>query len=102
MSTWTPETELANSRSETVAQVMGKDVTRGDLCEAFAGVTNVDHWKKPINAVIDLDDRGMAMVREAVVFFTGSVPSFSPMLGARLPKCRYRVQAAGYYATIGA
>ena len=85
-----------------VATVMGKPVTQGQLSEAFDRVADKANWKNKIDAVVDLNDQEMAMISEAVVFFTGSVAKFAPRNGAALPKCRYRVTAAGYYATIGA
>ncbi len=61
----------------------------------FALVQDKANWKNPINAfvpsTIDLD-----AVRDAVVHFTGSVPTFTMTRGGWI------VQADGYYKTIGA
>jgi len=88
--------------NQVVAKVLGHEVTRGELSKFFELVVPRDNWKNPINAIVDLRDRDLYMIREAVIFFTGSVPQFIPCLGAKMPKCRYRVIAAGYYRTIGA
>lgn len=86
-----------------VARILGHDVTRGELSAAFDRVANRDNWKDRIDVVVDVaNDVELATIREAVVFFTGSVPTFEPRPGAGLPGCRYRVRAAGYYAAVGA
>jgi hypothetical protein len=72
------------------------------LRAAFERVQNAAHWKNPVDAVVDLNDAEMATLREAIIFFTGSVPAFKPRVGAALPRCRYRVQAIGYYLAVGA
>jgi hypothetical protein len=93
----------ADSNAQVVAKVLGTDVTRGELLAAFNRVANKLNWKLIIDALVELDEhREMAMIREAVIFFTGSVPTFAAIAGAAKPKCRYRVTAAGYYQTVGA
>jgi hypothetical protein len=88
---------------QIVATVMGRRVTRGTLHKAFARVENREHWKNPVDAVIDIkNDREKALIAEAVVFYTGSVATFTPMVGGTLPGCRYRVTAIGYFAAVGA
>lgn len=67
------------------------------LRAAFERVENKDHWKNPINVVLELTEADKLAIREAVIFYTGSVPRFTLLTGSR-----YRVRAAGYYATIGA
>jgi hypothetical protein len=99
-------TDLATLKSESDAQIVGRvngrPVTRGELSEAFDYVANRDNWKLPIDATVDLGPASMAMVREAVIFFTGSVPSFTAV-GPEVDRCaRFRVRAAGYYAAVGA
>lgn len=98
----TIQQEDLKSRAQIVGEVMGRAVTRGELSKAFDRVTNTSNWKMPIDAVVDLNDREMATIREAVVFFTGSMPTFEARAGATLPRCRYRVRADGYYKTCGA
>ena len=85
-----------------VAQVMGKPVTQGQLSKAFDKVANKANWKFPVDATVTIKTHyEMALIQEAVVFFTGSVAKFTAveLLGS---KCKYQVKAAGYYATIGA
>lgn len=95
---------MENEFSKTVvAKVEGRPVTQGELSLAFDAVANKANWKNPIDAVVSLDSYTMAMVREAVVFFTGSVPTFELTTGTTTSGMgRYRVKAAGYYRTIGA
>jgi len=88
---------------QIVAAVLGRRVTRGTLSKAFRRVEDRAHWKNPVNAVVDVaNDYDRALLHEAIVFFTGSLPTFTVVPGGTLPGCRYRVTAAGYYAAIGA
>jgi hypothetical protein len=94
---------------QIVATVLGRKVTRAKLTEAFNLVAPKDGWKNPINAEVVIDsDLRMLLIREAVIFFTGSVPTFDfsrsvrPIKGTDGGAAIYRVRAAGYYATIGA
>lgn len=68
--------------------------TREQLYDAFNKVCAVN-WKDPIDATIDSSDKDI--VYEAVIFFTGSVPTFTPIMGTPY----YRVQAVGYYEAVG-
>lgn len=86
----------AESNAQIVANVNGRAVTRGELSEAFKKVQPKGHWKNAIDATLPLAEGEFAMITEAVIFFTGSVPEFQKV-GAQ-----YRVTAAGYFATIGA
>lgn len=63
------------------------------LSVAFDKVKDQQHWKNPINALIDPGDRDI--VYEAIIHFTGSIPSIVKS-GKQL-----RVRAHGYYATMG-
>ena len=83
----------------TVATViMGQPVTQGELAAAFARVENKANWKFPIDCTVSVaDDRDMETIRAAVTWFTGSEATFA----FKRPN-RYRVQAKGYYAAIGA
>jgi hypothetical protein len=90
---------MEDSLNQIVAVVFGRAITRRQFSEAFDRVIDSSNWKNPIDRVLLVnDDRDMALIREAVVFFTGSVPTFEKL---RRANC-YRVRAAGYYATIGA
>lgn len=93
----------AEAAAQIVAQVNGRDVTRGELCIAFDAVANRDNWKLPVDKTVDLDSYTLALVREAVIFYTGSVPTFEALTGTTTSGVgRYRVRAAGYYNTCGA
>lgn len=102
MATQTTGAEVAEQRAWVVAEIMGQPVTWGELHDAFSGVRNAQNWKNPVDATVEVNDREMAILREAVTFFTGSVPTFTVARGGRLPRCRYRVRAAGYYKEVGA
>ena len=90
--------------------------TRADLQTLFTKVIDANRpvtitggligtpWKERIDAIIRVGgDLGMGGdwelfgIREAVIFFTGSVPTLTAM-----SRGYYRVKAAGYYVAIGA
>lgn len=48
--------------------------TREQLEAAFNKVKNPNHWKNPIDAYCHRDE--VELVREAIIFFTATVPSF--------------------------
>lgn len=78
--------------------------TRGELRKAFDRVSPAN-WKDRIDATIEEDDAvELDKVRQAVIFFTGSVPTISRAFPAARDNGRIwmRVRAAGYYATCGA
>lgn len=94
--------EVAASNAQVVARVLGRDVTRGELSTAFDRIADRSNWKNPIDRVLDLNDAELFAIIEAVRFFAGCVPTFTIVPGGKLPKCRYRVRAVGYYAAVGA
>lgn len=68
--------------------------TRRQLNDAFNLVKDRKNWKYPVNALVPRDvDRNL--IASAVIFYTGSVPTFTRE-GRKL-----RVRAAGYYNAIG-
>jgi len=69
--------------------------TQEQLDAAFTSVQNAEHWKLPVDAVIQDSERDL--VRAAIIHFTGSVPTFK-----RVSTGGLLVRAAGYYRTIGA
>ena len=80
-----------------VARVDGRDVTRGELAEAFDRLTfGMENWKLPIETTVRPEE--FELMNEACLFFTGS------SLTIKLPHkgTRFRVTAPGYFATIGA
>ena len=85
-----------------VAEVQGRPVTKAQLSLAFDAVAPKPNWKSPIRTEISLDPYTMALVREAIIFFTGSVPTFRLQGGTTTGAMgRYSVTADGYYLTIG-
>lgn len=64
----------------------------------FALVECRKHWKNPIHARVSRDTPELrAAISDAVIHFTGSVPTFLPVADGSMI-----VSAAGYYATVGA
>lgn len=98
--------EIETSNAQVVAQIAGRDVTRGQLSSAFdrvlpdreGSLASKSNWKLPICHVLLIeDDFDRQLIAEAIVFFTGSRAKFRTLYGkAQL------VEAAGYYATCGA
>jgi hypothetical protein len=79
------------------ALVDGK-YTREQLDAAFNRVKPDGHWKDRIRATVKpmLSEDEKAVVRAAVIFYTGSVPLFIDGKGTT------KELADGYYLTIGA
>lgn len=99
----THEALMAELNAKAVATIMGKEVTRGQLLEAFERVEDKANWKDPIDATVDLaNDFELEVLRYAIAFFTGSQATFKPKPGKKLLGCRYRVTAPGYYRAVGA
>lgn len=74
--------------------------SQDQLKMAFENVQNKEHWKNPIDCVIDNPgDENLECLREAIIHFTGSAPTFNRIL---IDGGKIHVTAAGYYATIGA
>lgn len=93
----------AESAAMVVDRIDGRDVTRAELKLAFDAVADKANWKNPIDKVVDLDPFTMQMVRQAVIFFAGCVPTFEPLTGSTTSGMRkYRVKADGYYIAVGA
>ena len=98
------QTEIADTLAQVVMKVHGVDVTRGQLRDAFDRVSPAN-WKDGIDATVITGNGFEAeMIRQAVTFFTGSVPTLERVRarGVKAPRCKWRVKAAGYYATCGA
>lgn len=93
---------------QVVAKILGRDVTQGELSAAFDKVAPKDHWKNRIDAQVVLsNDFDLLLIHNAVEFFTGSKATIEPVAiitsnGRPTGQTRYRVKAAGYFATIGA
>ena len=65
------------------------------LSDLFDLVKPKKHWKDKINAVVPVD-ADLDGIDEAIIHFTGSVPTITKT------KTGYKVKAAGYWAAIGA
>ncbi len=93
----------SEGQAQVCAKILGRDVTRAELSKAFDQVKNPTNWKMPVDARIPLvSDFDLLLVREAVIFFTGSVPEITPVLLCKPRAMVYRVTAAGYYVAVGA
>ena len=68
------------------------DRNQAELTAAFQLVANRDHWKNAISARVEAD-ADLELIQEAIIHFTGTVPTFE-----RCPSGRVLVKAAGYYA----
>lgn len=89
--------------TEETIRLMGSPETyeaiTARLFPAFELVRPPENWKFPINAVVKVPSPELlATIREAVIFYTGSVPTFIPIPGTE----DVQVRAAGYYVAIGA
>lgn len=71
-------------------------LSRNQLKAYFEKVENKDNWKYPIDMIIEAEDK--ENVKKAIVFFTGSEPTFSATKDDTL----LHVEAEGYYNAIGA
>lgn len=76
----------------------GASRLQSELSAAFNTVAPKPNWKVAINTKVDANPVQIAIVRDAIVHFTGSVPTFTRRPGAK----QFTVKAAGYYATCGA
>lgn len=73
-----------------------RSVRWSELRDAFDSVLNPEqHWKGPIDTVLRVSDE--ELLREAIVFYTGSVPTFRP-----IGEGYTRVTAKGYWQAVGA
>lgn len=88
---------------EVVARSGNFEFTRAELRAAFDSVANSQNWKLPIAGGFRTatdptrSARQVACMREAVIFFTGSVPEIK-----HLGNYGFSIKAAGYYAAVGA
>lgn len=76
--------------------------TRAQLSEAFDRVKSPVNWKLPIDAMLPgrLTPSEKTVIEAAVIFYAGCSATFSCEVHGR--GYRTRVQAAGYYAAVGA
>jgi hypothetical protein len=85
------------------ACISGRAVRLSELRAVFNLVADKNNWKNPIDSTVVLGgDLTKALVHEAIVFFTGSVPTFRKISDASAAyKSWYRVTAPGYYSAVG-
>jgi hypothetical protein len=96
----TPQTD----RAEVIPpQFVGglEGVTRGELRDAFERVADKTDWKNPVNAEIEIDEGGAGAFRtileQAIIFYTGTRPTFNVLNREPNGIVKYRVTARGYY-----
>jgi hypothetical protein len=70
--------------------VCSKDRDHARFEDAFSQVQDPDDWKAPIDTVVDAR-QDLELVRQAIVYFTATVPTFSDAGDGQV-----RVQADGY------
>lgn len=79
-----------------------REYSEEELHSAFDRVKNKEHWKLPIRCTIDYkDEDDIDLIRESVIYFTGSVPDID-VRELKNGKKRVKVSAVGYYIAIGA
>lgn len=74
--------------------------TRAALARAFERVQNPEHWKRPIDAVIQAEDA--TVTAAAIAFFAGSPCEFRAVRRRKGEPRRMRVKAPGYWLSVGA
>lgn len=83
---------------QVVCEVLGIQVKRKALADAFNRVAPKENWKNPIKVEVRVDnDFDLLLIHKAIEFFTGSKSK-----AVALGRNRYRIEAAGYYLTCGA
>ena len=77
--------------------VNGRRIPIKELSVAFDRVKDSERWKNPICSLMaPPTDEERQIIFEAIVFYTGSLATFTPEGDL------VRVEAAGYYMAIGA
>jgi hypothetical protein len=77
------------------------EFTQEELEEAFCLVEPEEHWKGPIDAVVDVspaDEAKVRLIKAAVEHFTATSPTFHVSLPLDSGPPRLRVKAPGYWA----
>lgn len=90
-----------SSQQKPINKETGTIYSRAELREAFEAVQDATNWKNPIDAAIPEWQRDV--VEQAVIFFAGCRPVFTPVNPtAKKAVRRLNVKAVGYYAAVGA
>jgi hypothetical protein len=77
--------------------------TQAELEEAFDRVKPSPHWKARIHCEVTVTRVGeLDLIRDAVIYFTGSLPEFRLLRVLQDFSEVHQVTAAGYWETIGA
>ena len=96
----TPKGPKAKPAPQVMADLLvvkGKGFSKKNLRQAFNMVKSAN-WKQPINkVVVHPGDDNLRCAVAAITYFTGSMPTVTPMHGGRA----VRITAAGYFATMG-
>ena len=96
------EAGVPEAEQVVAVDALGGEYTRDELAGLFAMVEPAGNWKRPIETTVTgLSERQVRGMREAVIFFTGSVPHLSPTM-QRGGGLALRVTAPGYYSANGA
>jgi hypothetical protein len=76
----------------------GRQITRGEFAAAFDLVADKANWKLAIDAEVPaVGEFEIYVLKQAVIFFTASIPQIETVAPGRV-----RVKADGYYAAVGA
>ena len=91
----------ADEGTQVVFQVAGRDITRDEANRAFSLVQNPEHWKGAIvcrrSAQMVDDVGGVEVIVTAVIFYTGSMCTVTPLADGS-----FHFSAEGYWAAVGA
>lgn len=91
-----------NRDSMIVACIDGKDITHGQMKEAFEMVCDPENWKNPIDARIENPGaHKREVIKDAIMYFTGTTAYFRRVLESS-GKDTFHITAKGYYIGIGA
>jgi len=82
-------------RAAAIKRILG-GYTQEQLEVAFRVVQNPEHWKNPVRAIIPATQ--LEVTKAAIIHFTGSTAVVTPCPNGT----QVQVEAAGYYAAIGA
>ncbi len=85
-----------NENSFEADMVVYNGYTRRQLTDAFELVKPAENWKMPVDAMVPAGTSRL-LVTSAIIFFTGSIPSYRAQ-----PDGSLIVVADGYYRAVGA
>ena len=80
----------------------GSVLTRAGAAMLFARVQNQGNWKLPVEGYVYPEQQ--EAMEQAIIFFTGSVPTFEfcEQINLGCPCEMLQVSAVGYYEAVGA